>query len=146
MNFSYAAAYLNNQSNALFNDLGVSKQNLHMTLCFDKSATISIENNIDLKTKTATIKSIKKWNTSAGPYIVAELDNCVWSEEINAQYLLLGAQEDFPHNPHITLDKNGSTELIEKLQSLLGKEITFDKFIIKSKTRLENNQSSKLKL
>lgn len=133
MAFAYAAAYLAHGSNKLFEDLGVEKGKLHMTTCFDSSATISPAKNIDLVYKTAVISAIKEWETPSGPYVVAELDDCGWSLVLNDHFRALGAVEDLPHKPHITLMKSSSPELVEQLQLLVGQTLVFDSHMIKVK-------------
>lgn len=130
--FSYSAVYLDTSSQEIFQTAGVDK-NLHMTTCFDQSATISEIDNIHFEKETATIKKITIWNTPNGKYLIAELSNCDWSQKINEYYKSLGAVEDLPHKAHITLLKSEDNELLERLQSLVGKEITFTEHKVKVK-------------
>lgn len=130
--FSYAAAYLSENSQKKFKNLGIDKT-LHITTCFDNSATISENDNISVKDMKATIKEIKEWNTPNGVYLVAELSDCDWSKKVNEHFTKLGAVEDLPHKPHMTLLKEGSKTLMESLQVLIGEEIEFDKHVVKVK-------------
>lgn len=133
MAFAYSAAYLSQGSNKLFEDLGVEKGKLHMTTCFDTTAQMKPSDNIDIVYKSALIAAITEWNTPSGVYVVAELDDCLWSSILNQHYISLGAVEDLPHKPHITLMKSSSPELVEKLQSLVGETVYFDSHTIKVK-------------
>jgi hypothetical protein len=133
MPFAYSAAYLSYGSERMFKELGVNKDKLHMTTCFDTTATIKPENNIDIVHKTAVIANITEWETPSGLYVVAELTDCGWSAVMNAHYKALGAIEDLPHNPHITLMKSSSPELVEKLKVLVGREVVFNDHAIKVK-------------
>lgn len=130
--FSYSAAYLDLHSQELFKSLGIDK-NLHMTTCFDQNATISEMDTINFEKETANIKKITIWDTPNGKYLIAELSNCDWSQKINEYYKSLGAVEDLPHKAHITLLKSEDNELLERLQSLVGKEITFTEHKVKVK-------------
>lgn len=131
--FAYSAAYLSHGSNELFKALGVDKEKLHMTTCFDTTAQMKPSSNIDIVYKSALISAITEWTTPSGVYVVAELDDCLWSTILNQHYLSLGAIEDLPHKPHITLMKASSPELVEKLQSLVGQTVFFDSHAIKVK-------------
>lgn len=133
MAFAYSAAYLAHGSNKLFEDLGVEKGKLHMTTCFDTTAKMNPSDNIDIVYKSALISAITEWTTPSGVYVVAELDDCLWSSILNQHYISLGAVEDLPHKPHITLMKSSSPELVEKLQSLVGTKVYFDSHVIKVK-------------
>jgi hypothetical protein len=124
---------LSQGSNNLFKEHGVDKEKLHMTTCFDTSATIAPANNIDIVHKTAVITKITEWNTPSGPYVVAELADCGWSLVLNSHFRALGAVEDLPHKPHITLMKSSEPELVAYLQSLVGQTLVFDSHMIKVK-------------
>lgn len=131
--FAYSAAYLSQGSNNLFKEHGVDKEKLHMTTCFDTSATIAPAKNIDIVNKTAVVVAIKEWETPSGTYVVAELGDCGWSLVLNNHFRALGAVEDLPHTPHITLMKSSSPELVEQLQSLVGQTLVFDSHMVKVK-------------
>ena len=133
MPFAYSAAYLSHGSELMFKQLGVNKDKLHMTTCFDTTATIKPANNIDIVHKTAVISKITEWETPSGLYVVAEMTDCGWSLVLNQHFIALGAVEDLPHNPHITLMKSSSPELVEKLQVLVGREVVFNDHSIKVK-------------
>lgn len=131
--FAYAAAYLAYGSNKLFEDLGVEKGKLHMTTCFDTTATLKPSDNIDIVYKSAVVSKITERLTPYGVYVVAELSECGWSSVFNAHFTAKGAVEDLPHFPHLTLLKSSSPELVEKLQSLVGKTVYFDSHVVKVK-------------
>mgnify|MGYP006361805751 FL=1 len=133
MAFAYAAAYLAHGSNKLFEDLGVEKGKLHMTTCFDTTATLKPSDNIDIVYKSAVISKITELLTPSGLYVIAELSDCDWSKVLNAHFNALGAVEDLPHFPHLTLLKSSSPDLVEKLQSLVGKKVYFDSHVVKVK-------------
>lgn len=133
MAFAYSAAYLAHGSNKLFEDLGVEKGKLHMTTCFDTTATIKPSDNIDIVYKSAVISKVTERLTPYGVYVIAELSECGWSTVLNAHFKSKGAVEDLPHFPHITLLKASSPELVENLQSLVGTEIYFDSHVVKVK-------------
>ena len=133
MAFAYAAAYLAHGSNKLFEDLGVEKGKLHMTTCFDTTATLKPSDNIDIVYKSAVISKITDLLTPSGLYVIAELSDCDGRKVLNAHFNALGAVEDLPHFPHLTLLKSSSPDLVEKLQSLVGKKVYFDSHVVKVK-------------
>lgn len=133
MPFAYSAAYLSHGSNKLFEELGVEKGKLHMTTCFDTTATIKPSDNIDIVYKSAVISKITERLTPYGVYVIAELSDCGWSLVLNAHFKALGAIEDLPHFPHITLQKSSSPELVANLQMLVGTKVYFDSHVVKVK-------------
>lgn len=130
--FSYACAYLSKDSQLLFKSLGVLKE-LHMTTCFDSSATIKASDNIEMGCQSAKIKDICHWNTRNGVYLVAELDCCSWSSKINQHFKNIGAKEDIPHKPHLTLMKSENKDLQNNLKDLVEKMIYFDRHSVRVK-------------
>lgn len=132
MAFSYAAAYLTDESMALFAPMGIVKT-LHMTTCFDTAAILNTCHNVDFQTQTATIDRVVEWNTPSGVYLVIELGGCEWSSSLNKHFHALGALEDLPHIPHLTISKSENKDLMAAMQFLVGKVITFDRHEIKQK-------------
>lgn len=132
---AFAAAYLSQDSNALLETFGFEREEFHLTTCFDISGMIAglkIEASFP---KTALIKDIAEWPVGPDTYLVAEMTGCPWSYELNQAMIARGAQENLPHNPHVTLIKGGAKGLRERYLCMIGLQLEFNRHYIKKKVK-----------
>jgi len=130
---AFAAAYTDEESNNKIKAFGFDKTDFHMTTCFDTSAAIGEMPEYSFPKQTATIKAVVEWAVGDDTYLVAELSDCDWSEDLNMLMNAYGAVEDLPHNPHLTLIKGNAKNTADKYQSLVGTVLTFNRHVIKVK-------------
>lgn len=132
--YSYAAAYLNDESRAMLLSLGLAAQRFHVTTCFDSSGRLDPSAlPQSFAPQTAMVSSVAEWDAPNGRYVVAELSDCAWTAEANASLLALGVVEDLPHRPHLTLISHCQRGDALKLQSLVGATLVFDRHEVRRK-------------
>lgn len=131
--FAFAAAYLDPESNNIIKSFGFEKEDFHLTTVFDKSGVIVDAPVILFKKQTARIKAIVEWNVGTEIFLIAELDQCDWSLEINSYLKTHGAVEDLPHKAHVTLMKGGAKGLSKNYQNMVGIELSFNRHVVKRK-------------
>lgn len=132
--FAFAAAYLDPESNDSIKQFGFAKEDFHLTTCFDTSGEIAEMPKYSFPNHTAVIKAVVEWPVGDDVYLVAELEQCDWSKDLNTLLLAYGAVEDLPHNPHITLIKGNAKGTSEQYQAMVGMTLSFNRHVIKKKS------------
>ena len=124
----YVAAWPDEETKAMLKNNGVVKCT-HLTTFFDAFGQMdSVMHYQWSGSKTARIASVESWTTENGLYIVAELEDCAWSQSIHDYYLAQGVRQDLPHKPHVTLHKQATPGLVAELRErLIGKVLCFDR-------------------
>jgi len=130
---TYAAAYLDEESNQKIKSFGFVKESFHVTTCFDTTHSILEMPHYSFQPQTAVIKSVVEWTVGGDIYLVAELSQCEWTSKLNILTKAYGAIEDLPHNPHISLIKGVEKGTAEKYQKMIGIQLNFNRHVIKSK-------------
>jgi hypothetical protein len=128
---SYSAAYLDKKSTDLINSFGFDKESFHVTTCFDETGVIMNCSTVGFKTSTAIISGIVHWNIENKVYLIALLDDCKWTGDINNIMKDFGAVELLAHNPHITLSKDFDSIKHLSFKFIVGQTITFNRHSIK---------------
>lgn len=129
--FSYAAAYVDEETSQMLKSFGLSKSRFHVTTCFDSSASLAPADIPEaFEPQSAIISAVSEWETPFGRFLVAELAQCPWTAEANAAFLALGVVEDLPHHPHVTLIPHCQPGDGLALQSLIGQKLVFDRHAI----------------
>lgn len=124
---NYVAAWPNAASEVMLAEHGVTRR-VHLTTFFDGFGQMSSVTPFPWDgPKTARIAAVVEWDRPGCRFLIAELEDCSWSQAINDHYHAQGVREDLPHCAHVTLDKRVSPGTAEKFQSLVGKVITFDR-------------------
>ncbi|MEX3984164.1 hypothetical protein AB4Y45_34995 [Paraburkholderia sp. EG287A] len=124
---NYVAAWLDVASEAMLADLGLRRR-VHLTTFFDGyGQMLSVKPYPWSEPKEARISAVVEWKVGDDTHLIAELAECEWSHVINSHYLAQGVREDYPHRPHVTLDKRVEVGTAARFQCLVGKVIRFDR-------------------
>lgn len=124
---NYVAAWPDADSEAMLVAHGINRR-VHLTTFFDGYGQMNSVTSFPWDgPKTARIAAVVEWDRPECRYLIAELEDCSWSQAINDHYHAQGVREDLPHKAHITLDKRVAPGTAEKYQSLVGQVITFDR-------------------
>lgn len=128
---AYSAAYLDKKSTEMLNSFGLDKKSFHVTTCFDETGIIMNCSTVGFNTSKAQISDVVEWNIGNSYYLIALLEKCKWTSDINKLMKSIGAVELLEHIPHITLSKNCIYGESLNFKGLIGKNLTFDCHSIK---------------
>lgn len=128
---AYSAAYIDKETEKLFNSFGIYKKRPHLTTCFDSSSKIMNVHSVGFSKSEAIIGDIVEWDVCGLKYLVAEIIDCEWAFVINKHFKEYGAIENLEFKPHITLIKNCEPGSFQDFKDLIGNKITFDLHSIK---------------
>lgn len=124
---NYVAAWPDADSEAMLVAHGVNRR-VHLTTFFDGYGQMSSVTPFPWDgPKTARIAAVVEWQVGTDLYLIAEMADCSWSQAINDHYHAQGVREDLPHKAHVTLAKRVAPGTAAQFQTLVGKEICFDR-------------------
>lgn len=124
---NYVAAWPDEASEAMLLAYGISRR-VHMTTFVDCYGQLSSLTPYPWTgTKEARIEKVVEWPVGTELYLIAEMADCAWSQEINGHYLAQGPRENQPHRAHITLAKRIKAGTAAAFQTLVGQVLRFDR-------------------
>jgi hypothetical protein len=124
---NYVAAWPDAPSEAMLDTHGIRRR-VHLTTFFDGYGQLASVHPYPWSApKEARIAAVVEWKVGSETHLVAELDECAWTQVINSHYLAQGVREDYPHRAHLTLDKRVTAGTAAKYQALVGQNVRFDR-------------------